>query len=189
MADHDAPTDGPFSLSEFRRRYWDGRIDRNTVVRMPDGKEWMLLPSFLDSAPRSNGLTSRRDRLRRATAYGAIRWLLGIVAWLFYVPALNVLFSEQPLLGMVFGFEEVRMDFALRMGSGLLLGLAGLLVQLGGAMVVDLFDLLLGVAIFRLERTSEKIRQPGVNPNSTSQESSPAPECCPQGEQSGHAVH
>jgi hypothetical protein len=188
MAHHDAPTDGPFPLPEFRRRLEDGRIDRNTVVRMPDGEEWMLLPSVLDSAPQSRALTARRDRLRRATAYRSVRWLVGIVAWLFYVPALNALFSERPLLGLLWGTVEARVDFAVRFGSGLLLGLVGLFVQFGGAMVVDLFDLLLGVAMFRRERTSDKKLQTRVNGDLDSRENRTATESPSerdQGDQAG----
>jgi hypothetical protein len=175
MADSKAPIDGPFSLPEFRRRLVAGQIDRNTVVRMPNGDRWMLLPSFLDSPPQSRGLTTRRERLRSASAYRSFRWLVVVAAWLCYGSALHAALSEESLIGWLFG--KSRMGLSNRPGLALLLVFLGLFVQFGGAMVVDLFDLLLGVGVFRMDRAPEKNQSPQADGESSSKERGPQPEC------------
>lgn len=143
MSDTDTPTDGPISLQELEKRLTRGEISKNTRVRMPDGQEWMLLPSSTRSEPAGTDQIRRLNRLRRNTAYGSVRWLLKFVAWLFYVAAVALVFFERFSSWLLIGSEELRLDFALRIKCALLLGLTGFLVDFGGEMLVDLFDLLL----------------------------------------------
>lgn len=175
MADSDAPTDGPYSVPEFRRRLLAGHIDRNTVVRMPGGEKWMLLPSFLDSPPQSRELTTRRDRLRSASAYRSVRRLVSVAAWVLYGSALHTVLAEKPLFGWLVG--ESCMALSDRSVLALLWAFLGLFVQFGGAMVVDVFDLLMGVGAFRLDRIPEKNGQPDAVGESSSRESGPQSEC------------
>lgn len=153
MSDSEIPTEGPISLQEFEKRLTGGQITKNTRVRMPDGQEWMLLPSCMRSEPVSTVPGRQLARLRRETAYGWARWLVRIVAWLCYLPALALVFVKPFLSGLFRGVEAGAPDFAARFGCAFLLWLAGQLVQCGGAMLVDLFDLLLATHISRSDRS------------------------------------
>lgn len=155
MPDHDTPTDGPISLQEFEKRLTEGQMINNTRVRMPDGQEWMLLPSFTRSEPVPAVQIRHLARLRRETAYRSARWLVIIVAWLCCVPAVALVFSERFSAWLFRGVEGEPPDLAMRLGCALFFGLTGLLVQCGGAMLVDRFDLRLATHVSRVDR-SEK---------------------------------
>jgi hypothetical protein len=146
MSESEKPTEGPISLQEFEQRLSTGAIHRNTRVRMPDGREWMLLPSSVGSNSVSTDQIKRLQRLRRETAYRPVRWLVTILAWLCYSPCLALVFSEQFSAWLLRGTEGVGPGFGTRLGFALLLGVGGLLVQSGGAMLVDLFDLRLALS-------------------------------------------
>jgi hypothetical protein len=143
MSDTDTPTEGPISLQELEKRLTNGEISKNTRVRMPDGQEWMLLPSSTRSEPAGTDQIRRLNRLRRETAYGSVRWLLKFVAWLSCVAAVALVFFERFSSWLLIGSDELQLEFALRIKCALLLGLAGFLLDFGGEMLVDLFDLLL----------------------------------------------
>jgi len=153
MSDSDTPTDGPISLQEFEKRLTGGQITKNTRVRMPNGQEWMLLPSSLRSDAVSTTQIRNLGGLRRRTASGPVWWLLKALAWLCYFPAFALVLFER-FSGWLFRFPEgVAPDFTARLECALLLGLTGLLVQCGGAMLVELFDLLLAMHRSRLDRS------------------------------------
>lgn len=161
MPDSEFPTEDPISLQEFEKRLTGGLI-KNTRVRMPDGQEWMLLPSYTRSEPVPTVQIRHLARLRRESAYRSARWLVKIVAWLCYVPVVALIFFERFSAWLFQGVEGTPPDFAVRIGCVLCLGLMGLLVQCGGAMLVDLFDLLLATHVSRVDR-SENNRGSVVN--------------------------
>jgi len=119
---------------------------------MPDGQEWMLLPSSLRSEAVATTQTRDLEGLQRRSAPGSARLLLRALAWLCYFPAFALVLFER-FSAWLFRFPEgVAPDFAARLECALLLGLTGLLVQCGGAMLVEVFDLLLGMHVSRFDR-------------------------------------
>ena len=150
MPDHDTSTDGPFTLPEFKRRLAEGQIHKNTMVRMPDGREWMLLPSFLNSSPTSGSLVKRLACLRKETAYRPVRWLVSVVAWLAYISAAEIFLFGHFLNFPINSIEWEVPGFVVRFGFAFLLGLAGKVVEATGLMFVDLFDTLLGMQVLRV---------------------------------------
>ncbi len=122
---------------------------------MPDGQEWMLLPSHMRSESVPTVQIRHLARLRRGTAYRPARWLVKMVAGLCYVSAVALVCFEQFSTWPLNGAEGGPSAFAVRFGCALLLGFAGLLVQCGGAMLVDLFDLLLAQNVPRPPDRSE----------------------------------
>lgn len=79
------------------------------------------------------------------------------------------------MIGLLFG--ESRMVIPHRPGLALLMVLVGLFVHFGGAMVVDLFDLLLGGGVFRMDRAPEKNHRLDAGRESSSKECGSQPEC------------
>jgi hypothetical protein len=153
MSDSDTPTDGPISLQEFEKRLAGGKITKNTRIRMPDGQEWMLLPSSMRSEAVSTTQVRNLEGFRGKSASGSVRQLLMALAWLCYFPAFALVLFER-FSGWLFRFPEgVSPDFAARLECALLLGLTGVLVQCAGAMLVDLFDLLLATHVSRIHRS------------------------------------
>ena len=120
---------------------------------MPDGQEWMLLPSHMRSEPVPTVQIRHLARLRRGTAYRSARWLVKMVAGLCYVPAVALVCFEPFSIWPLNGAEGGPSAFDVRFGCALLLGVTGLLVQCGGAMLVDLFDLLLAMNISRSDHS------------------------------------
>jgi hypothetical protein len=141
--DTDTSTEGPLSLQELERRLSKGEISKNTRVRMPDGAEWMLLPSSTRSEPAAFDQIRRLKRLRRGTAYGSVRWVVKCVAWLCYASAVDLVFFERFSGWLPTGGGALHPEFNVRLQAALLLGLVGWLLNAVGAMLVDLFDLLL----------------------------------------------
>jgi hypothetical protein len=153
MSDSDTPTDGPISLQEFEKRLAGGKITKNTRIRMPDGQEWMLLPSSLSSEAASTAQVRKLEGPHRRSASRSVRQLLMALAWLCYFPAFALVLFER-FSGWLFRFPEgVSPDFAARLECALLLGLTGVLVQCAGAMWVDLVDLLLATHVSRIHRS------------------------------------
>lgn len=161
MPDSDPPTDGPMSLQEFEKRLARGQITKNTRVRMSNGQEWMLLPSSLRSEAVSTTQVRSFEGLDKRGAFGSVRQLLKALALLCYFTAFALVFFER-FSGWLFGFpESVSPDFAARLECALLLGLTGLLVRCGGAMLVELVDLSLATHLSQGDR-SENTRDSAV---------------------------
>ncbi len=120
---------------------------------MSDGQEWMLLPSSLRSEGTSTTPVRKLDVPNGRCASGSVRRLLKALAWLCYSPAF-ALVSFERFSGWLFRFPEgVSPDFATRLECALLLGLMGMLVQCGGAMLVDVIDLLLATHVSLFHRS------------------------------------
>jgi hypothetical protein len=84
------------------------------------------------------------------------------LTWVCFLTAFALVLFER-FSGWLFRFpESVSPDFTLRLECALLLGLTGLLVRCGGAMLVDLFDLLLATHVSQVDR-SENNRGSVVN--------------------------
>jgi hypothetical protein len=162
MPDSDPPTDGPMSLQEFEKRLARGQITKNTRVRMSNGQEWMLLPSSLRSEAVPTTQVRSLEGLHKRSASGSVRRLLMALTWVCFLTAFALVLFER-FSGWLFRFpESVSPDFTLRLECALLLGLTGLLVRCGGAMLVDLFDLLLATHVSQVDR-SENNRGSVVN--------------------------